>query len=83
MFTSRPDDPAATYVEAPGSGAGDHTALLQAALDRAAANPNGGIVFVPSGRYTVTRTLLVWRGVRVIGYGATRPVFVLPEQTPA
>jgi Pectate lyase superfamily protein/SMP-30/Gluconolactonase/LRE-like region len=82
VFTSRPDDPAATYVEAPGSGAGDHTALLQAALDRAAANPNGGIVFVPSGRYTVTRTLLVWRGVRVIGYGATRPVFVLPEQTP-
>jgi len=82
VFTSRPDDPAAAYVEAPASAAGDHTALLQAAVDRAAANPGGGIVFVPSGRYNVTRTLLVWRGVRVIGYGATRPVFVLPERTP-
>ncbi len=36
----------------------------------------------PAGRYRVTRTLTVWRAVRVIGYGATRPVFVLPERTP-
>ncbi len=44
--------------------------------------PAGGIVLVPSGRYRVTGTLIVWRAVRVIGYGATRPVFVLPERTP-
>jgi len=38
-------------------------------------------VLVPSGRYRVTRTLIVWRAVRIVGYGATRPVFVLPERT--
>src|SRR4051812_42199407 len=54
VFTSRPDDAAAVYVDAPGEtaagAAGDHTAVVQAALDRAGANPNGGIVFIPSGR---------------------------------
>ena len=84
VFTARPDDPAAVHVDVPAAqpADADHTALLQAALDRAAASPAGGIVLVPSGRYRVTRTLIVWRAVRVIGYGATRPVFVLPERTP-
>jgi Pectate lyase superfamily protein/SMP-30/Gluconolactonase/LRE-like region len=37
---------------------------------------------VPSGRYRVTRTIYVWPGVRVFGFGATRPVFVLAQNTP-
>jgi hypothetical protein len=84
VFTLRPDDPAAIYVDPadPQAAGGDHTALLQAALDRAAASPAGGLVLIPAGRYRVTRTLIVWRAVRVIGYGPTRPVFVLPERTP-
>ena len=66
VFTSRPDDPAAVYVDPPDAqAAGDHHAVLQAALDRAGASPTGGIVFVPSGRYRITRTLIVWSGVRV------------------
>jgi hypothetical protein len=83
VFTVRPADPAAVHVDLPGpqAAADDHTALLQAALDRAAANPAGGLVLVPSGRYNVRRTLIVWRAVRIVGYGATRPVFVLPERT--
>ena len=43
---------------------------------------NGGILFVPAGRYRLARTIYVWRGVRVIGYGTTRPVFVLADSTP-
>jgi sugar lactone lactonase YvrE len=82
VFTSRPDDPAAVYVDPPNAQSADHAGLLQAALDRAGENPVGGIVFVPSGRYRITRTLIVWRSVRVIGYGTTRPVLVLPERTP-
>ena len=39
-------------------------------------------MFVPSGRYRLTRTIYVWPGVRVIGYGATRPVLVLGDNTP-
>ena len=88
VFTTRPDDPQAIHVTPEAFGVrgdddADDSAGLQAALDQAAAAPAGGIVFVPSGRYSVTRTLIVWRAVRVIGYGATRPVFVLPAGRPA
>lgn len=80
VFTTRPDDPGAVYV-APANGTADETQPLQAAIDEAAAR-NGGIVFVPSGRYRITRTVYLWRGVRLIGYGRTRPIFELPPDTP-
>src|SRR4029453_14647703 len=87
VFTTRLEDPGAVYVTPEafgvrGDGASDDSTALQAALDQAAAGGNGGVVFLPSGRYRLTRTLYVWRSVRVIGYGATRPVFVLADETP-
>jgi hypothetical protein len=83
VYEVRPDDPAAVYLTgAHGDGVSDDSAALQAAIDGAARNISGGIVFVPSGRYRLTRTLYVWLGVRLIGYGATRPVFVLADHTP-
>src|SRR3954453_7541443 len=79
VFTMRPDDPAAIYLTtadfgARMDGAADDTAAVQAAVDKAAGNVNGGIVLIPSGRFRLVHTVYVWRGVRVIGYGATRPV---------
>ena len=64
-----------------GDGTADDSAAIQAAIDRAAQRGEG-IVFVPSGRYRVTRTIYLWPAVRVIGYGQTRPVFVLADNTP-
>ena len=69
-FTSRPDDPAAVTLAAPdfavrADGVADDSAAIQAAIDKAASRPGGGLLFVPSGRYRLTRTLYVWRGVRV------------------
>jgi hypothetical protein len=82
QITSRLDDPQAVYMEAPAAGV-DSSAALQDAIDKAAAGAfRGGIVFVPEGRYTLTRTIYIWPSVRVIGYGATRPVLVLPPNTP-
>jgi sugar lactone lactonase YvrE len=86
VITTRLDDPAAIYLApqefgARGDGTADDSAALQAAIDKAAA-PAGGVVFIASGRYRVTRTIYVWRGVRVFGYGATRPVIVLGDNTP-
>jgi len=85
VFTSRPDDPAAVTLAAPdfavrGDGVADDSAAIQAAIDKAASRPGGGLLFVPSGRYRLTRTLYVWRAVRLIGVGG--PVFVLAENTP-
>jgi hypothetical protein len=86
-LTTRLHDPAAVYLEAPdfdvhGDGVADDSAAIQAAIDKAASSLWEGIVFVPSGRYRLTRTLYVWAGVRVYGYGPTRPVFVLGDNTP-
>ena len=87
VFTTRLDDPQAVYLSAEAFGAhangqADDSAPIQAAIDKAGANPLGGIVFVPVGRYRLSHTIFVWTGVRVIGYGATRPIFVLADNTP-
>ncbi len=81
VITTRLEDPKATYVEAPATTA-DSSAKLQAAIDKASDTGREGIVFIPAGRYNITRTLYLWPGVRLIGYGASRPVFVLPPNTP-
>ena len=86
-IATRPDDPRAVCLEAPffdvhADGISDDSAAIQAAIDKAAENIWEGIVFIPSGRYRLTRTIHVWAGVRIYGYGPTRPVFVLKDNTP-
>jgi len=81
VITTRLEDPKAIYVDVPATTA-DGSAALQAAIDKASGSGREGIVFVPTGRYTITRTVYLWPGVRLIGYGATRPVFVLPPNAP-
>ncbi|WP_216839494.1 glycoside hydrolase family 55 protein, partial [Caulobacter sp. S45] len=81
VFTTQPDDPRAVTVQAPGDGRIDATAAIQAALDRAQGGGEGGVVFLPSGRYRISRTLFVWPAVRVFGVGPTRPVLVLGDRT--
>jgi sugar lactone lactonase YvrE len=86
-FATRLDDPKAVYLIAPEFGAhadgqSDDSAALQAAIDKAENNVREGILFVHSGRYRLTRTVYVWPGVRIFGYGATRPVFLLAANTP-
>jgi sugar lactone lactonase YvrE len=87
VFTTRLEDPKAIYLTAHSFGAqanghSDDSAAIQAAIDKAGVGALGGIVFVPSGRYRVARTIFVWPGVRVIGFGPTRPIFVLADNTP-
>jgi hypothetical protein len=85
-YPLRLDDSKAVYLTPDnfpvhGNGEADDSAAIQAAIDRAATHGEG-VVFVPSGRYRVTKTIYVWPAVRVIGYGTTRPVFVLADNTP-
>jgi sugar lactone lactonase YvrE len=87
-YTARLDDPKAVYLTSPGftvhaDGVGDDTAALQQAIDKLqeTARP-GGVVFIPEGRYRLTDTVYVWPSIRLIGYGAKRPVFVLGDNTP-
>jgi hypothetical protein len=82
VFAAAPDDPAAVTVKAKGDGRTDDTAAIQAAIDAAAAKPGGGLVFLPSGQYRISKTLFLWPGVRLFGVGATRPLIVLGDATP-
>jgi hypothetical protein len=87
VFATRLEDPRAVYLTAQEFGAhvdgvADDSAAIQAAIDKAASHGREGIVFVPSGRYRLARTVYVWPGIHVFGYGATRPVFYLAPNTP-
>jgi len=86
-YQARLDDERAIYLTADkfpvkGDGVADDTAGIQDAIDKVQETRNQGIVFVPSGRYRLTKTIYVWPGIRLIGYGLTRPVFVLAANTP-
>jgi sugar lactone lactonase YvrE len=87
VYATRIDDPKAVYLTPDrfpvrGDGQADDTAGIQAAIDKIQETAGEGILFVPEGRYRITRTVFVWPGVRVIGYGQKRPVFVLADHTP-
>src|ERR1700761_942057 len=79
FYTARLEDPQAVYVSPSG---GDDAGVIQAAIDRQQAAHHAGIVFLAEGRYQVTHTIYIWPMIRLIGYGAHRPVLSLPENTP-
>ena len=65
VYTTRLDDPRAVYLTAQEFGAtadgkADDSAAIQAAIDKAASSAHEGLVFVPSGRYRLTRSIYVW-----------------------
>jgi sugar lactone lactonase YvrE len=86
-YPLRPDDAKAVYLTRGegglhGDGAGDDTGAIQQAIDKVQETTGQGIVFIPEGRYRLSKTVFVWPGVRLIGYGANRPIFVLGKNTP-
>ncbi|UZK67061.1 glycosyl hydrolase family 28-related protein [Sphingomonas sp. M1-B02] len=82
VFPTAPAEPQAVMVSAKGDGVADDGDALQQAFDRARGKTGHGLVFLPSGTYRITRTLIVPPGVRVYGVGATRPVIRLGADTP-
>ena len=86
VYATAPSDPRAITVVARGDGVTDDGPAIQRAIDAAAATTEGsgagGLVFLPAGRYRITRTLYLRPGVRLFGVGKTRPVLVLASATP-
>jgi hypothetical protein len=86
-YSERLDDKRAVYLTrdsfpVKGDGLVDDSGAVQQAIDKVRETTNQGIVFVPTGRYRLTKTIYIWPGIRLIGYGNTRPVFVLAANTP-
>ncbi len=82
VFPTAPAEPRAVTVKGVGDGKADDSDALQKALDQARDQTRHGMVFLPSGKYRITRTLIVPAGVRVYGVGRTRPVILLGANTP-
>jgi sugar lactone lactonase YvrE len=83
-YPIRPEDPRAVYFtkdqfDIHADGENDDSDALQEAINNVS---RSGIVFIPEGRYRLAKTVIVWSGIRLIGYGAERPVFVLTSGTP-
>jgi sugar lactone lactonase YvrE len=86
-YLSRIDDAKAVYLTSDhfavrGDGVADDSDAIQQAIDKVQETSSQGILFIPAGRYRLTKTIYIWPGIRLIGYGATRPVFYLGPQTP-
>jgi len=81
VYLTAPDDPRAVTVKGVGDGRADDSVAIQRAIDAAAAGGHGGVVFLPSGRYRISRTIFLRSAVRVFGVGATRPVILLGDHS--
>jgi len=86
VFPQRLDDAKAVYLTPDrfpvhGDGVADDSEAVQKAIDQIQETTHQGILFIPSGHYRITRTIYVWPGIRLIGYGAQRPVFELAKNT--
>jgi len=86
-YPVRLEDKSSVYVTrgsngARGDGIADDTDVLQQAIDQVEQTTQQGVVFLPEGRYRISHTLYVWPGVRLIGFGAHRPVLLLGDNTP-
>ena len=87
VYTGVPDDPNAVTLASPNfpvhaDGIADDSDGLQQAINRVQETVHHGIVFIPQGRYRLTKTIHVWAGIRLIGCGEERPVFLLAPNTP-
>src|SRR3954451_18824426 len=87
IFLFQPDDPKAYLFSAEefgadASGKGDNTAAMQAVIDKLEAEVDNGLIFIPEGTYRFEGTVNLWRGIRLIGFGAESPGFTVAENTP-
>ncbi|MES1995780.1 MULTISPECIES: glycosyl hydrolase family 28-related protein [unclassified Sphingomonas] len=82
VLATAPNEPRAVTVSGAKDGHVDATAAIQRAIDAARITDGNGIVFLPSGRYRLSHSILVPPGVRILGVGPTRPVLVLADLTP-
>jgi len=81
VYMEKPNDADAFYFPV-SDGKADVSEALQNAINEVHKKSNFGIVFLPQGTYKISRTLYIPRAVRVIGYGAKRPLVVLAKNSP-
>lgn len=87
FYERKPEDPEAVYFTPEdfgirSDGKADVSDALQRAVNEVKTKYNFGIVFIPEGKYLISKTIYIPQAVRVIGYGKTRPQFILAPNSP-
>ena len=59
----------------------DVSEQLQAAINKVKTEKNFGTLYIPEGKYLISKTIYVPGSVRLIGYGEKRPEFILAKNT--
>ncbi len=55
---------------------------LQKAINQVKTEKNFGILFIPEGKYKISKTIYIPKAIRLIGYGKNRPEFILGKNSP-
>jgi len=87
FYSQKPDDAEAVYFTSENfgittDGKTDVSEALQKAINQVKTEQNFGILFIPEGKYLISKTIYVPGAVRLIGYGKNRPEIILGENTP-
>jgi len=87
VYTQKPDDPEALYFtpeefNIKADGRADVSDALQTAINKVKTEKNFGIVFLPEGKYLISKTIFIPAAVRLIGYGKERPEIILARNSP-
>lgn len=88
VYTLKPNDPEAVFFTAENysikaDGKTDVSDALQSAINKVKTDKSFGILFIPEGKYLITKTIYVPASVRLIGYGINRPEIILAKNSPA
>ena len=87
VYTQRPNDPEAFYFTPENfgfkaDGKSDVSEALQTAINQVKREKNFGILFIPEGKYRISKTIYIPGAIRLIGYGKTRPEIILTKNSP-
>lgn len=87
VYQKKPNDSEATFFTSENFGIKtdgkiDVSEALQKAINQVKTERNFGILFIPEGKYLISKTIYVPGAVRLIGYGKNRPEIILEKNTP-
>ncbi|MBQ8502161.1 MAG: SMP-30/gluconolactonase/LRE family protein [Bacteroides sp.] len=87
IYTQKPNDPEAFFFTPENygikaDGKMDVSEALQKAINQVKRERNFGILYIPEGKYKISKTIYIPGAIRLIGYGAKRPEFILAKNSP-